>query len=229
MLTFLFSLLLLLAKAQVTEKITVKAGEDISTVLSSHGLYRFPSFMNGTVVFRDKSNAAGRMNFNIFLNEIQFIKPGGDTLSIANPETIDSVVIDTSSFYYDKGYLQVLLNYNAVRLAMRQRIEFRPVKVGAFGNQSPGTSIENYGRVSTTPYINNNQLTLNEDIVVIKETSYFLIYKKYISIPARRAGFLEIFPDQRKKIEDFILANKTDFKKVNDLKQLLLFCLQQTQ
>ena len=223
----LFTLQSFFAQAQVTEKVTVKAGEDLEAVLSSHGMYRFPSFKNGIVALRDGSTAGARMNFNIFLGEIQFIDPKGDTLVIADPETIDSIAIDTSLFYYKKGYLQVIANYNAAKLVMKQKIEFRPVKIGAYGNQSPGASIENYGRATTTPYINNNHLTLNEDIIVIKETSYSLIYKKYREAAATRSGFLTAFPDNKKRIDDYLTVNKIDFKNEGDLRKLLFICVQQ--
>ncbi len=223
----IFILFALFVQAQVTETITVKAGEDLEAVLSSHGMYRFVSFTKGIVALRDGTTAGARMNFNIFLNEIQFIDPKGDTLVIADPETIDSISIDSSLFYYKKGYLQVIANYNAAKLVMKQKITFRPVKIGAYGNQSPGASIENYGNVTTLPYVNNNHLTLNEDIIVIKETSYSLIYKKYREAAATRSGFLSAFGDNKKSIEDHIVANKIDFKNESDLKKLLLFCVQQ--
>ncbi|MES1217461.1 MAG: hypothetical protein ABUT20_18275 [Bacteroidota bacterium] len=216
----------LFAQAQITETVTVKAGEDVATVLSSHGLYKFPSFKKGIATLKDGSTAGALMNFNVYLNEIQFIDPKGDTLAIADPATIDSITIDTNLFYYKKGYLQVVANYNAAKLVMKQKISFIPVKIGAYGAQSPGASIDSYGILST-PLATDNHLTLNQDIVVKKETIYSLIYKKYRDSPATHAGFLSVFPDNKKGIDDYIAANKIDFKKESDLKKLLLFCIQQ--
>ena len=64
------------------------------------------------------------MNYNIFLGEIQFIDTKGDTLSLANPETIDSVAIDTSLIYYKKGYLQVIAAYGSYKLVKREKLNF---------------------------------------------------------------------------------------------------------
>ena len=220
---FLLQLMLHTAWSQESEKITVKSGEDIAAVLSSYGMYRLPAFTNGTVTFRDGTRAGGKMNYHIFLGEIQFIDNKGDTLSLANPETIDSVAIDSSLYYYKNGYLQVIATYGIYRLVKKEKIEFRPIKIGAFGNQSPGTSIESYGK-ATTPYINNNHLTLNEDIVVLKETSYFLRYKKFREEKASRQGFVAAFPALKKQIDDFTAANNINFKNEADLKKLLAFC-----
>lgn len=223
--------LVLVVRGQQKEKITVKSGEDIAAVLSSYGMYRLPAFTNGVVRFRDGTTAGGKMNFNIFLGDLQFIDAKGDTLAIAYPETVDSAMIDTSLFYYKNGYLEVIAAYGGYKLARKQKIEFRPIKIGAYGNQSPGNSIESYGRVSTaaSPYVNNNRLTLNEDIVIITNTSYFLYYKKFREEKAGRQGFLTAFPGIKDKIVDFITAGKTNFSNEADLIKLLVYCTAQAE
>jgi hypothetical protein len=213
-----------IAWSQGNEKITVKSGENIAAVLSSYGMYRLPAFSYGNVTFRDGTKAGGKMNFNIYLGEVQFIDSKGDTLSVAHPETIDSVTIDTLMFYYKNGYLQVVAANGLYKLLRKEKIEFRPIKIGAYGNQSPGNSIESYGRATTSPYVNNNHLTLNEDIVVIKETSYFLYYKKYREEKANRQGFLAAFPGLKKQTDDFISSQNINFRNEEDLKKLLAFC-----
>ena len=224
----LLSLVCLFSEAQVSESITVKAGEDLQTVLSSHGLYRFPSFKRGVVTLRDGSMAAALMNFNIFLNEMQFIDPKGDTLVIAEPATIDSISIDSALFYYKKGYLQVVENQAAAKLVMKQKITFIPVKIGAYGTTSQSSAIDNYRSLMSPVFAHNNVLALNEDIIVKKETNYSIIYKKFREAAATRSGFQTAFPDHKKAIDDYISSEKIDFRKESDLKKLLLFCTQQS-
>src|SRR5258706_12587281 len=145
-------------KAQITETITVKAGEDLSEVLSTHGLYKFPAFNTGTVLFKDGTTTSAKMNFNVFLNDMQFIDNKGDTLVIDNPELIDSIRFDSTVFYYQKGYLQVVEDYSSTKLVMLQKISFQSVKRGAFGLLAPGASVEVYGRSGTgTPFNSINQ------------------------------------------------------------------------
>jgi hypothetical protein len=211
-------------RAQQTEKITVKAGEDLSAVLSIHGLYKFPAFNLGTVLFKDQTTTRAKMNFNVFLNEMQFIDNKGDTLVINNPELIDSITLDSGVFFYEKGYRQVIAAYNSIKLVVEQKISYETVKNGAFGLPSPGASIEAYGRSTSTTSI--NELALNEDIVVKRETSYFLTYKKYRSTRANHSGFFTVFPGIKKEIDDFIEANKINFAQEVDLKKLTGFCAQ---
>ena len=213
----------LMATAQETEQITVKAGEDIATVLSSYGMYRFPAFTEGTVAFKGGKIASGKMNYNIYLTLLQFIDANGDTLAISDPETIDSVTIGSNLFYYKKGYCQVMANYNDCKLLMKQKVDFRPVKLGAFGTHVSGTGAQTYESLST-PSVINSRLLFNEDIIVARETSYYLVYKKYIQEQASRRAFLSAFPDYKTSIETFIKTNNTNFKKLDDLEKLMAYC-----
>jgi len=224
----LIQFLMLAAAAQESEKITVKAGEDISAVLSSYGMYRFPSFKDGIVTFRNGNTAAGKMNYNIYLSLIQFVDAKGDTLAISNPETIDSVSIDSNLFYYNKGYFQVVASYENCKLVMKQKIDFRPVKIGPFGIQANGTSGLSYESLSNSHVI-NSRLLLNEDIIVIRQNIYYLFYKKYREEKANRQGFLAAFPALGSQIETFIKANKINFQNLEDLKKLAAFCSGQNQ
>ena len=215
---------MLVVFSQETEKITVKSGDDIAAVLSSYGMYRFQAFTDGTVVLRNGTSVNAKMNYNIYLGLIQFIDAKGDTLALSNPETTDSISVDNHLFYYHrKYYFQVMANYENCKLVMKQKIEFRPVKVGAYGTYSPGTSAQTYESLST-PYVVNSKLRLNEDIIVIKETIYYLFYKKYREEKASRQGYLTVFPNHKNEIQVFIKENKTNFNKLGDLQKLTAFC-----
>jgi len=223
--TGLVLFLSLAATAQVTEKITVKAGEDLSSALSIHGLYKFPGFIYGTVLFRDGTNTKAKMNFNVFLNEIVFIDNKNDTMAIGNPELIDSIKLDSNVFYYQKGYFFIIEDYGDEKLVMQEKISFENVKVGAYGLPSRGASIDTYGSVATN-YNTIHQLILNEDVIIKKETQYLLTYKKYRSAKANTAGFFTAFPEIKKELQRFAETNNINFKKEEDLKKLFLFCIE---
>jgi len=217
---FLFS-----TNAQISETITVKAGEDLSAILSSHGLYKFPSFIYGTVLFKDGTSTKAKMNFNVFLNDMQFIDNKGDTLAIDNASLIDSLKLDSNVFYYQKGYFYIVKDYSDIKLVMQEKINFENVKKGAYGLPSRASSIDTYGG-ATSGFNSINQYILNEDIIVKKETTYRLAYKKFRSEPATRTGFLNVFHDIKKETSDFIETNNINFKRESDIKKLFDFCTQ---
>lgn len=220
-------LLSLSVTAQITETITVKAGEDLSSALAIHGLYKFPDFIYGTVLFRDGTSTKAKMNFNVFLNDMVFIDNKNDTMAIGNPELIDSIKLDSNVFYYQKGYFFVVKDYGDTKLIMQEKINFENIKVGAFGLPSRGTSIETYGSVATH-YNTIHQLTLNEDVVVKKETSYILTYKKFRSTKATLSGFFTAFPEMKKEAQNFADSSNINFKNEEDLKKMIQFCAEHT-
>jgi hypothetical protein len=208
---------------QITKTFKIGAGEDISAALSIYGVYKFPGFIYGIVLFKDGTNTKAKMNFNVFLNDMQFIDNKGDTLAINQPELIDSIKLDSNIFYFDKGYCEIITDYINAKLIKKEKINYEIVKKGAYDLPARGASIETYG-LSGINYNPAKTLTLNQDIIIKKETSYLVSYKKYRTVRANEKGFLSAFPDIKKEVMDFIETNKTDFTKEEDIKKLLKFC-----
>jgi len=211
--------------AQVQEKIIIRAGEDVTAALSAHGLYRFPAFRRGIVKFKDGSFSKTLLNYNVFLNDMQFISPKGDTLAIDESGLIDSVRIDTDVFFYQKGYLQVVADYNDVKLVSKQTNSFQYIKKGASDLPNPTVQILSYSKVPSLLFV-DNKLLVTEDILVLKEQTYFITYKKFKQTIADNSGFLKAFPDKKNEIRNFIDANKIDLRSEAGIKKLLQFCVQ---
>lgn len=94
------------AFAQQEKSYPVKAGEIPGEVLPKEAIYVLPAFATGTAFLKDGTSSMLRFNYNFLLDEMHFINEKGDTLAIADPLLINSVVIDSMVFYYDKGYLR---------------------------------------------------------------------------------------------------------------------------
>ena len=211
--------------AQVQEKIIIKSGEDLTATLSTHGLYRFPAFRRGIVKFKDGTFSKALLNYNVFLNDMQFISPKGDTLVIDEAGLIDSIRIDTDVFFYQRGYLQVIADYNNVKLVSKQTNSFQYVKRGASDLPNQTVQILSYSKVPSLVFV-DNKLVVTDDVIVLKEQTYFLTYKKYKQTIADNSGFLKAFPDKKNEIRNFIDANKIDLRSEAGIKTLLQFCVQ---
>src|SRR5215210_5503561 len=108
--------------SQTTERIIVKAGQSLYDVHKE--IYRYPNFKEGKVYFLDGGLSVGKLNYNFISEAMQFINPTGDTLSLADEATIKYITIENDTFYYDKGYLEGLINSGSVKLAIKQKIKF---------------------------------------------------------------------------------------------------------
>ena len=210
------------ARSQVYEKTIVHAGDSIS----NHYSYVFPFFQNATIKFRDGRTFVYKMNFNTVLCDMQFINPKGDTLVVTNAELIDSILMDSCSFIYDyqKGYFQILRVSDAARLAVHRQSTYEPVQIGGMGESKSSGGVEMIntvtGRQGAFP------LVLNQDIYVLKKTSYLVIDKSGATENAGKAAFMKIYGGDKKSFDQFVKANKIDFNKQGDLEKLFHFCTQ---
>ena len=100
------ALLAVAVTAQRPKTYTVPAGVEVKEIVPANEIFQFPQFVQGLVIFKDGTSAPGRLNYNRLIAELQFIDPKGDTLSLANEQTIRTVFIGADTFYYSDGYVR---------------------------------------------------------------------------------------------------------------------------
>ena len=210
--------------AQTTEVIRIKAGQDIASGFSPHGFYRYPSFNQGTAVFKNGSRTTARFNYHLLNEEMQFIASSGDTLALADPYSIKHIYLDSAMFFYSDGYLEVLVNTDALKLARRLRLNTKWEKIGAYGQASPSGSIRTPNKLILGNIGSN--LTLNQDLVIQKEYTFYWLDKYNTVLKATKANLIKLLaPDQKLSIEEFLQKNKIDYRKESDLKKLLEYSI----
>lgn len=210
------------------EKIKVKAGDDFSETLASFGIYRFPSFISSDIFFRNGAQSSAKLNYNLAVGEIQFIDDKSDTLSIANPEELRVIKIDTVLFYYNQKYMEVVAgNVDELKLAFWQKIKIDFEELGAYDRPANGVDVKSYKNYTSPQGSTVYDLKANQNRIITKEASYFLIDKYGTSFSATKNNFIHFFPAKRVVIQDYLKENKVDFGKIADLKKLFKFCSEQ--
>jgi len=165
-----------------------------------------------------------RFNYHMLNEEVQFISLNGDTLAIADPFLIKHLTIDTSLFYYSEGYLEVIVDGELLKLARKLRLNTKWEKIGAYGQASPSGSI----RTPNKLILGNTgkDLSINQDILIQKEFTYFWLDKYSTVLKANKANLLKLLPpDQQLTVEDYLKKNKIDFNKETDLKKIHQYSL----
>ena len=216
--TFLITCCLQLA-AQTTEQIVVKAGDDVVKGFSPSGFFRFFNYTDGTITLKNGSKSGGKFNYNVVLDQMHFISPNGDTM-VADPTNIDIVVIGTTQFLYNKGYIEILSQNNIIYLGKKVSVKYQAESVGAYGMANQTASVDHYKQI----FAGNSytRLNINQNIVFTKRTTFWLIDKNKNVIPANRKNFLKLYPaDQQAGIEEYIKKNDIDFDKEDELIQLV--------
>ena len=205
--------------SQNSEVITVKAGQSLYDVHKE--IYRYPNFKEGKVYFLEGGLSAGKLNYNFISEAMQFITPTGDTLSLADEPTIKYIAIEKDTFYYDKGYLEGLLNAGTVKLAIKQKIKFKDTyKIGAFGTASPTLRTEN-----EKTYMGDNRynLIIAEDLIFVKEKEYYLNVRFRDFVIVTKKNLIKLFPKQKDNIESFLKENNINLRVESDLKKLVQY------
>ena len=108
-------------RSQTDTTYIIKPGENIFDVVLLKDIYRYPGFIQGSVLFRDGRSVRSRLNYNMLISQVQFIDMKGDTLSLAEEETIKYVVIAQDSFCYDDGYIELMVEDGKVRMGQVRR------------------------------------------------------------------------------------------------------------
>jgi hypothetical protein len=182
----------------------------------------FAGFVDGRVIFRNGVIAASKLNYNLLNGEMQFIAPTGDTLSIANENTINHIEIGNLTFYYDQMYLQLVKAYPKVKLAARQQLKVvDKQKIGAYGQASPASSIDSYRSFSDG--VRTYNLDIREDILLSRQTTYYLGDRFNNFLKANKKNLFNMFSKHEKALDKYLKENAPDFTNQEDLLKLITF------
>lgn len=207
---------------------TVKSNEEVTEALSPGVRYRFPQFVPGEVHYRDATTSKGLLDYNLLIEEMQFLNAGGDTLSLDNESTIKYITINSDTFYFFGKYLELVMGNQLVKLAKRQRLKQGDVrKIGGYDQATSTSAITNI-----TSIYNGNQFTkLNArtEVLLEKEINYYIGNQYNNFVLANRKNLLRLFEKQKKLIVSFLEENNTRFYNEDDLKALTNFLLKTVQ
>jgi len=200
----------------------VKTGTSISKSVPDSVLYQYPQFTAGRVHFRNGSTTSAQLNYNRFLDEMQFLTDHGDTLAIAEAETINLILVGIDSFYYDKGYFFVVSNNGSIKLAIKQGFKILDKqKTAAYDMSSSVSSIRNVNSYTTEGKMYN--LAVREDVVLTRETYYYFGNNYNQFVPATKKDLMSLYPKHRNEISKYIKENELRFQDREDLEKLMQF------
>ena len=201
---------------------TVKPGENVNSTLPTNVKFLYPQFTEGSVFFRDGTQSNASLDYNLLTNEMQFITPKGDTFAVANEVTIKYIVIGSDTFFYDKTYLQLVAGNATAKLAKKEVLIMGDVrKAGGYGQVSSTSAITTVSSVRLQNRVTN--LTENKELIISKETTYYIgdIYNHFL--PANKKNIIKMFGKKQPAIEQYFKNNKVALNKEADLKALIDF------
>jgi len=210
--------------AQDSTYITIKSGDIVQEGLSLADMYYYPQFTKGVVFFKSGTKATAKLNYTRLFDQMLFIDARGDTLALAEEKTIKFIAFAQDTFYYDEGYVRIIADNDFVKLAEKQIWVVADIRKP--GPHNTSTSTIGVTSVRTFRQGNDavrNPLTLDEDIMLRKETHYYFGDEYNHFARAGKKGLFELFNKKQRSIENYLKENKVNFDKKDDVEKLFQF------
>lgn len=217
---FLSSLLVvsfcITALAQKKTFVTVQAGDNIMDVMPSTEVFFYPQFTTGKVFLKNGAATETKLNYNRLVDEFHFIGPKGDTLALDNEKNIKYIAVGTDTFYYDDGFLRIILPGKNVKLAMRDVWVISETRQrGAYNSTNNSVSMLAFKSMEQGGRLYD--LTVNEDIILRKTEKFYFGDNFNHFVIANKTNLLMLLPKEEHRITTFLKESKINFNKKEDL------------
>ncbi|HEY5371810.1 MAG TPA: hypothetical protein VIJ75_22735 [Hanamia sp.] len=209
--------------------IFIAAGQEVSEVLTPQKIFRYPQFINGEILFRDGTTSHALLNYNYLVGEIEFISPKKDTLALAKEQmqNIKKVILDTSTFFYNRRYLELVMENGVGKLLKSEMFNVvKREKMGGYNQPSSTSPIESYENFTGTYGIPEQHLKIRENITLVLKTNYFFGNDYDLVLPANKKNIYKAYPAKKDRIDEYLKENSVDYKKAADLEKLLNYLVQ---
>ncbi len=203
--------------AQQKDQVIVKAGTRVIDYFPVSDRYLYADFTAGEAIFSNNRIYPSVYNFNLLTGEMEFIK-SNDTLMITDKTDLLSIVVAQDTFYYGKGYQQIIQN-GQFKVYVKSGIVIKDIrKKGAMGTVNRSAASESYDYLLAKGI--SNDLVADIDMVLEKEDAYYFSTDGKDFTRFTRTNVVKVVPGKRDVINNYINATKTDFRSKEDLLKL---------
>lgn len=181
--------------------------------------YLFPDFVEGSVLMKTGSTEKVQLNYNTNNQQIGFMKDG-QYMELTGLETIDTVYINEKKFvpYHEKFYMVISTSTGMPLLALI----YNKAVPQTSSVEHTGLDKRNSGSVSnnvTNAYTNRNYRSSFE---LTYKKEFYLKNGMVIYKANNQRQIIDIYPEKKDKIRDFVKENKTNFDQEKDVVTLLV-------
>jgi len=184
--------------------------------------FYFPEFIHGSAKLKTGKIIQAEMNYNLLSEKMTFMDKG-KVMDLTNPEAVDTVyILDKKFIFHDNKFLEVIAEMPVSLFFEHTGILLSTGKEGPYGTKS-----QTSGPTSLKKLVNDANtynLKLPEEYKVNRSfISWIKINNDFIKISTMNQ-FLNLFPDKKSSLKQFIKANKIKTTDTEGMKKLVLFC-----
>jgi hypothetical protein len=207
---FLFNCL----PAQNYKSVTVRAGKKIKDYFPVEERYIYPQFIDGQISLTNGSSGSAKLNYNLLLGEIEFIK-GLDTMIINRKTDLGRVVIEQDTFIYRNGYYK-MIHSGRLKVCLKDRIKLIEIlKQGAMGTVNRTSAGETFNSMSTAGKYTD--LALTDDMVFQRKVEFYILTINDELVPFKKKNVIELYLNKKSEIEKYLKSNKVNFDSQADI------------
>lgn len=204
-----------------TQRIYIKGGNSAWENFMRE-IYMYPAFEQGLVEYRNGQKFKSTLNYNKALGTIQFIDEKGDTLSMNNEESIQTISIGNDVYRYDPECMQILKSGENATLYKRETVRIADkLKTGGYGIPNTAGTIESIDRLDTR--VTYNQIDLNESLLISKVTTFYIENRRGEKLPASKKNILNLYSKHEDAIRSYIKSKNLDLDREDALIELTGF------
>jgi len=197
--------------------VTAQQQKDTS---SDSSYFLFHKFTDGVITMKDGNEATGKFNYNMLLDEMQFINPPDEIMSLASPSKVLKVVIANCTFIYLKNYFVEILTDGNISLFYRAHVKRLAEKIGAYGGASATSSIESIATFTSTDG-SLTRLSENEKVSYKNELTYYIMQNGKVKILFKLNDLFKFFPVSKDLIQQEIEKQHTSYTDIESVKKII--------
>jgi len=203
----------------------LSSAQELNTKYTLSSQFLFNNFQSGVVDYKTGNNTRAYLNYNVLLEQIQFIK-NGQILSVSNTDEINAIKLGSKIFIPVRNKFYELVHNDSISILLRRFPELSVLdeREGGYGvkqNTASTDKLESYtismGGITNTQNINTPRD--NQKEIPISDKYYILFKGKMEAVTIGRIA--KLLNVNKKEIKSYVKTNKLQLSKLTDLKQLI--------
>ena len=191
----------------------------------SRSPYLFPEFMTGTLFYQSAPSKDAKLNYHT-LGEEMILEHRNLKVPINDMEGLDSIHLDDRTFIRREGKFFELLISHPDELVVQHRSSSQlEARTGAYGSKSHTSQIVTMLDEVRQPDFYD--LEWKGEYEIVNRMAFWLRQDGAPQKASNLKQIGQIFPEKKKALRKFAAEHKIDFLKPEDVKKLVLFCLEQ--
>lgn len=200
---------------------TVEQKQSFFTAIPFADLYMYPTFKQGVVYYKGGNTGGGNVNYNYLTKELVFIGANADTLPIADPEEIDSVMVDNDRLYYFEGFVKYDTTVGETKLATGNIFSIVDKKaVGFNGISTTSTSNMDYMQYKLNT---SGSMVADEQIVLSKDTILYIGDRMNHFIPVNKKNLYKFYSKKQGELRAYLEQHTVNYSNRANIVSLLLY------